>query len=68
MSGKGRRGHPRRVIPKASERAAVPEGVEHAVGSNTTSMNHPPTVGQAGLSGPPEGAQVLGLFTVEQVA
>ena len=31
-------------------------------------MNQPPTVGQAGPSGPPEGAQVPGLFTVVQVA
>ena len=31
-------------------------------------MNQPPTVGQAGPSGPPEGAQVPGLFTAEQVA
>ena len=31
-------------------------------------MNQPPAVGQAGPSGPPEGAQVPGLFTVEQVA
>ena len=28
----------------------------------------PPTVGQAGSSGPPEGAQVSRLFTEEQVA
>ena len=31
-------------------------------------MNQPPTVGQAGPSGPLEGAQVPGLFTAEQVA
>ena len=31
-------------------------------------MNQPPVVGQAGPSRPPEGAQVPGLFTVEQVA
>ena len=31
-------------------------------------MNHPPTAGQARPSGPPEGAQVSGLFTTEQVA
>ena len=31
-------------------------------------MNQPPTAGQDGPSGPPEGAQVQGLFTVEQVA
>ena len=68
MSGRGRRGRPRRAIPEASKRTVVPEGVEHAVGSSTTSMNQPPTAGQARPSGPPEGAQVLGLFTAEQVA
>ena len=31
-------------------------------------MNQPPVAGQAGPSGPPEGAQVPRLFTVEQVA
>ena len=31
-------------------------------------MNQPPTAGQARPSGPPEGAQVPRLFTVEQVA
>ena len=31
-------------------------------------MNHPPTAGQARPFGPPKGAQVPGLFTVEQVA
>ena len=31
-------------------------------------MNQPPTAGQARPSGPQEGAQVPGLFTVEQVA
>ena len=31
-------------------------------------MNQPPTAGQARPSGPPEGAQVPGLFTAEQVA
>ena len=31
-------------------------------------MNQPPVVGQAGPSAPPEGAQVPGLFTAEQVA
>ena len=68
MSGRGRRGRPRRVIPLAFERAVVPEGVEHVVGSTTTSMNQPPMAGQIGPSGPPEGAQVSGLFTVKQVA
>ena len=68
MSGRGRRGHPRRVIPAVSERPVVPERDEHVVGSTTASTNQPPTAGQAGPSGPPEGAQVQGLFTAEQVA
>ena len=67
MSSRGRRGHPRRVIPEAPEHPTVPERDEHVVGSTTTSMNLPPAVGQAGPSGPLEGAQVPGLFTVEQV-
>ena len=68
MSGRGRRGRPRRVIPTVFERPAISERDEHIVGSTTTSMNQPPVAGQAGPSGPPEGAQVPGLFTVEQVA
>ena len=68
MSGRGRRGRPRRVIPAISELPAVPERDEHIVGSPTASMNQPPTAGQAGPSRPPEGAQVPGLFTAEQVA
>ena len=68
MSGRGRRGRPRRVIPAVLERPVVPERDEHVVGSTTASMNQPPTAGQAGPSGPPEGAQVSGLFTTEQVA
>ena len=64
MSGRGR---PRRVIPAVSERRVVLERDEHVVGSTTASMNQPPAAGQAGPSGPPEGAQVLGLFTTEQV-
>ena len=68
MSGRGRRGRPRRVIPAIPERPVVPERDEHVVGSTTTSMNQPPATGRAGPSGPPEGAQVPGLFTVEQVA
>ena len=47
MSGRGRRGHPRRVIPAVSERLVVPERDKHVVGSSTASMNQPPTVGQA---------------------
>ena len=68
MSGRGRRGRPRRVIPAVHERPAVPVRDEHVVGSTTVSMNQPPTADQAGPSGPPEGAQVPGLFTAEQVA
>ena len=68
MSGRERRGRPRRVIPAVPERLAVPVRDEHVVGSTTTSMNQPPAAGQAGPSGPPEGAQVTGLFTAEQVA
>ena len=68
MSGRGRRGHSRRVIPEVSERPIVPERDEHVVGSTITSMNQPPIAGLARPYGPPEGAQVPGLFTVEQVA
>ena len=68
MSGRGRRGRPRRVIPEVSERPTVPERDEQVVGSTTASMNQPPTAGQTGPSGPPEGAQVPGLFTAKQVA
>ena len=68
MSGRGRRGRPRRVIPEVSERPAVFERDEHLVGSTIASMNQPPVAGQAGPSGPPEGVQVPGLFTAEQVA
>ena len=68
MSGRRRRGRPRRVIPAVPERPTVPVRDEHMVGSTTASMNQLPAVGQAGPSGPPEGAQVLGLFTAEQVA
>ena len=35
MTGRGRRGHPRRVIQEVSERSAVPERDEHVVGSTT---------------------------------
>ena len=41
---------------------------EHVVGSTTASMNQLPATGQAGPSRPLEGAQVPGLFKVEQVA
>ena len=68
MSGRGRRGRPRRIILAVPGRLAVPVRDEHVVGSTTASMNHPPTAGQAGPSRSPEGAQVPGLFTVEQVA
>ena len=68
MSGRGRRGRLRKVIPAVPERPAVPVRDEHVVGSTTASMNHPLAAGQAGPSRPPEGAQVPGLFTAEQVA
>ena len=68
MSGRGRRGHPRRVIPEAPERLEVPVRDEHVVGSTTASMNQPSAAGQARPSGPPEGAQVPVLFTAEKVA
>ena len=68
MSGRGRRGRPRRVIPEAPERPEIPVRDEHVVGSTTDSMNQPPATGHAGPSGPSEGAQVPGLFTTEQVA
>ena len=68
MSGRGRRGRSRRVIPAVPERPAVPVRDEHVVGSTTASMNQPPAAGQAGPSRPLEGAQVPGLFTAEQVA
>ena len=68
MSGRGRKGRLRRVIPAVSERPEVPERDEHVVGSTTTYMSQPPAAGQAGPSGPPEEAQVLGLFMVERVA
>ena len=68
MSGRGHRGHHMRVIPEAPERPEVLVRDEHVVGSTTASMNQPPAAGQAEPSRPPEGAQVLGLFTAEQVA
>ena len=68
MSGTGRRAHPRRVIQAVHESPAVPMRYEHVIGSTTASMNQPPAVGQARPSRPPKGAQVTGLFTVEQVA
>ena len=68
MSGRGRRGRPRIVILAVFERPIVPERDEHVVVSTTASMNQPPEAGQTGPSEPPEGAQVPGLFTAEQVA
>ena len=65
MSGRGRRGRPRRVVPAVSERPDVPLRDEHLVGSTTASMNQSPVAGQAGSSAPPEDAQVPGLFTAE---
>ena len=58
MSGRGRRGHPMRVILAVPKRLVVPVRDEHVVGSPTASMNQPPAAGQAGPSRPPEGAQV----------
>ena len=68
MSGRGRRGRPRRAIPEAFERPVVLERVEHTISSTIASMNQPPMTGQAGPSEPPEGAPVPGLFTTKQVA
>ena len=68
MSGRRRRGRPKRVIPAILERPVVPERVEHVVRSTTASMNQPPAAGQVGPFGPPEGAQMPRLFTAEQVA
>ena len=68
MLGRGRRGRPRRVILAIPERPVVPERDELVVGSTTASMNQPPAAGQAGPYVPPKGAQMPGLFTVEQVA
>ena len=71
MSGRGRRGHPRRVSlvnTAVFERPVVLERDEHVVGSTTASMNQTPATGQAGPSGLPEGAQMPKLFTAEQVA
>ena len=45
MSGRGRRGRPRRVIPKAPEHPTIPVRDEHIVGSTIASMNQPPAVG-----------------------
>ena len=53
MSGRGRRGRSRRVIPAVSERPEVPEMDEHVAGSTTASMNQPPAAGQAGPFAPP---------------
>ena len=68
MSGRGRRGHSRRVIPEVSECPIVPKRDKHVVCSTTASMNQPLAAGQAGPSGPLGGAQVPGLFTAEQGA
>ena len=56
MSGRGCRGHPRRVIPAVPEHPALPVRDEHLVGSTTAAMNQPPVAGQAGPSRPPEEA------------
>ena len=64
MSGRGRRGQSRTSAPEAPPERYV----EHTLRSEDASMNQPPEAGQAEPSSPPEGAQVPGLFTVEQVA
>ena len=51
MSGRGRKGHLRRVILAISERPTVLVRDEHVVGSTAASMNQPLVVGQAGPSG-----------------
>ena len=56
MSGRGRRGRPRRNILAVPENHEVPDRDEHVVDSTTASMNQPPAAGQAGSSRPPEGA------------
>ena len=53
MSGRGRRGRPRRVVPAVSERPDVPARHNHEVGSTTASMNQPTVAGQARPSAPP---------------
>ena len=68
MSGRGRRGCPRRVIPAVPVRPEVPMRDEHIVGSTVASMNQSPAAGQAGPSRSTEGVQVPGLFMAEQVA
>ena len=45
MSGRGRRGRPRRVVPVVSKRLEIPERDDHVVGSTTASMNQPPAAG-----------------------
>ena len=45
MSGRRRRGRPRRVVPVVSESPEVPERDEHVVGSTTASMNQPTVAG-----------------------
>ena len=62
MSGRGRRGRLRRVVPAVSERPDVHARDEHVVGSTTASMNQPPVAGQARPTAPPKYAQVPGLF------
>ena len=64
MSGRGRRGQSRTSAPEAPTKRYV----EHTLRSEDATMNQPPSAGQAGPSRPPEGAQVPGLFTAEQVA
>ena len=64
MYGRGRIGQSRTSAPEAPPERYL----EHTLRSEDASMNQPLAAGQAGPSRPPEGAQVPGLFTVEQVA
>ena len=64
MSGRGHIGQSRTSAPEVPPERYV----EHTLRSEDAYMNQPPAAGQAGPSRPPEGAQVPGLFTAEQVA
>ena len=63
MSGRGRRGRPRKVIPAVPDRPVVPVRDEHVVGSTTASMNQPLAVGLKNLKAKnSRGIQTLFLF------
>ena len=64
MSGRGRRGQSRTSAPEAPPERYV----ENTLRSEDASMSQPQAAGQVGPSRPPEGDQVLGLFTAEKVA